>query len=108
MGPDNRMHYKIYQTRRANKWLKRKDGSTLMIRVVPNFSQGDGAEDHGILEYLLYEEDFRGLNALLPPYLGRILFDNEHNWIYDGGVLTVFEEEQVADFICHFEHGEGN
>ena len=31
--------------------------------------------------------------------IGRILFDADDNWIYDGNVLTVNEQEDVAGFI---------
>jgi hypothetical protein len=31
--------------------------------------------------------------------LGRILFDQEDNWIYDGDILDVYEQEDLADFI---------
>jgi hypothetical protein len=30
---------------------------------------------------------------------GRILFDDADNWVYDGGVLTVSEQEEVAGKI---------
>ena len=111
------MLFKIYLTRTANKWLKRRDGSTLLIRVVPNFELQEEPLEQGILEYLLYKEDFGMFDVVFSPapagyvkpepdYLGRILFDSDHNWAYDGEALTVFEEEQVAEFICNFEHGD--
>jgi len=31
--------------------------------------------------------------------IGRILFDADDHWIYDGDVLTVDEQEDVAGFI---------
>jgi hypothetical protein len=31
--------------------------------------------------------------------LGRILFDNADNWIYDGQLLTITEQEEVAGLI---------
>lgn len=31
--------------------------------------------------------------------IGRILFDAHDNWIYDGNVLTVDEQEDVAGVI---------
>lgn len=31
--------------------------------------------------------------------IGRILFDANDNWIYDGDVLTVDEQEDAAGFI---------
>ncbi|MFD2872029.1 hypothetical protein ACFS5N_06095 [Mucilaginibacter ximonensis] len=34
-------------------------------------------------------------------YLGRILFDEQGYWIYDGEELTVAEQEQLGKFIQH-------
>lgn len=34
-----------------------------------------------------------------PYYLGRILFDEDENWIYDGDKFTPGEQEQLAVFI---------
>jgi hypothetical protein len=34
-----------------------------------------------------------------PDYLGKILFDTQGYWIYDGETLTITEQEQVAKFI---------
>jgi hypothetical protein len=31
--------------------------------------------------------------------LGRILFDADDNWIYDGTVLDVYEQEEIAGSI---------
>jgi len=31
--------------------------------------------------------------------LGRILFDEKENWIYDGDILTVEEQEEIAGAI---------
>ena len=110
------MLFKIYLTRIANKWLKRKDGSTLVIKIVPNFELQEEPLENGIVEYLLFKEDFGVFDLLsIPPpgyqkretdYLGRILFDSDHNWVYDGQALTVFEEEKLAEFICNFDHGD--
>lgn len=52
------------------------------VRIFPD--KGDG--------YQLYD-------ALQERYIGRILFDMAANWIYDGNVLTVDEQEEVAGFI---------
>ena len=40
-----------------------------------------------------------------PSYQGRILFDNKGNWVYDGGHLTIAEQEQLAAFIKHGDAG---
>jgi hypothetical protein len=42
--------------------------------------------------YALY-----GRDAGMP--IGRILFDEEDNWIYDGMVLSLMEQEDLAGFI---------
>lgn len=43
--------------------------------------------------------DYQLQDALSGRGLGRILFDNNNNWIYDGNTLTVGEQEEVAGFI---------
>jgi hypothetical protein len=35
-------------------------------------------------------------------YCGRILFDTDHNWIYDGDRYRVDEQEQLARFIMEY------
>jgi len=52
------------------------------VRVMPD--KGDG--------YLLYD-------VLREIPIGRILFDADDNWIYDGNVLTIDEQEDVAGLI---------
>jgi hypothetical protein len=32
-------------------------------------------------------------------FIGRILFDSEDNWIYDGTLLSVEEQEELAGSI---------
>jgi hypothetical protein len=72
-----------------NAWLKRKNGPDEVVSVVPD-TECRGA----MLVYHLrkaYEDE----------YLGRILFDEQGYWIYDGNVLTVAEQEQLGRFIQH-------
>lgn len=38
-------------------------------------------------------------DALEERFIGRILFDADGFWIYDGAILTVDEQEDVAGFI---------
>jgi len=52
------------------------------VRIFPDL--GDG--------YELYD-------ALQERYIGRILFDTAANWIYDGNVLALDEQEEIAGFI---------
>jgi hypothetical protein len=59
-----------------------KTSAERWIRIFP---------DHGDL-YLLYD-------ALQERTIGRILFDADENWIYDGTVLSISEQEEMAGFI---------
>ncbi|RFZ85190.1 hypothetical protein DYU05_06200 [Mucilaginibacter terrenus] len=56
----------------ANRW----------VRIFPD--QGDG--------YPLYD-------ALQECNIGRILFDADGNWIYDGTALNIEEQEEIAGAI---------
>lgn len=73
-------------------WVKRKNGAGEIIRVMLDPSGGSK-----VIAYNLY-------NAFdeHPDYLGRILFDAKGYWIYDGSVMSIDEQEQLAKFIiCH-------
>lgn len=72
-----------------NAWLKRKSGPDEVVSVIPDIECRDAALVYDL--YSAYEMDF----------LGRILFDNEGYWIYDGELLTVAEQEQLGKFIQH-------
>lgn len=72
-----------------NAWLKRKSGPDEVVSVIPDMECKDAALVYDL--YSAYEMD----------YLGRILFDNEGYWIYDGELLTVAEQEQLGKFIQH-------
>ncbi len=76
----------------AKAWLRRKKGPDEIIRVVP------AVENYGTVTayhlYPAYEE-----NA---DYLGSILFDRNGYWIYDGELLTIGEQEQLAEFIINY------
>ena len=37
-----------------------------------------------------------------PDYLGRILFDDNDNWIYDGDTLSIDEQELIGEFIQNY------
>lgn len=60
-----------------NAWLKRKSGPDEVVRVIPDLECKDATLVYDL--YSAYENDF----------FGRILFDNQGYWIYDGEVLTV-------------------
>jgi hypothetical protein len=70
-----------------NSWIKRKNGPDEVVSVIADIQSGDAA-----LVYNLY-------TAFEETYLGRILFDNQGYWIYDGNELTVSEQEQLSKFI---------
>jgi len=72
-----------------NAWLKRKNGPDEVVNVVL-----DEQCPVATLVYNLYI-------AFDEAYLGRILFDDQGFWIYDGTKLTVDEQEQLGKFIQH-------
>ena len=72
-----------------NAWLKRKSGPDEVVSVVPVMECKDATLVYDL--FTAYENEF----------LGRILFDNEGYWIYDGNLLTVAEQEQLGQFIQH-------
>ena len=73
-----------------NAWIKRKNAPDEVVSVMPAIQCTDAA-----FVYNLY-------TAFDKAYLGRILFDEQGYWIYDGEQLTVMEQEQLGKFIrCH-------
>jgi hypothetical protein len=80
-------------TQEAKAWIKRSKSDDEIVRVIPAIDN-----DGPVLSYELftaYEEH--------PDNLGRILFDAQGYWIYDGNVLTVTEQEQLAKFIINYK-----
>ncbi|MCJ8209747.1 hypothetical protein MUY27_08500 [Mucilaginibacter sp. RS28] len=75
----------------AKAWIKRKNGTGEIIRIVQEYQPGDKIKCFKL--YTAFEDD--------ADYLGRILFDTENYWIYDGEILTVDEQEQLAQFIIN-------
>lgn len=73
--------------REAKAWVKRKNGLGEIIRVV--YEQQNGLTVQVYQLYAAYEDD----------HLGRILFDEQGYWIYDGRKLSIAEQEQLAKFI---------
>lgn len=59
-----------------------RTGSERWVRIFPDL--GDG---HRLYDPMEEKE------------LGRILFDKDNNWIYDGQMLNVYEQEDLAGFI---------
>jgi hypothetical protein len=70
----------------AKAWIKMDKRPDEIIRIVPS--------DEGYELFAAYVPDQENI--------GRILFDLEGYWIYDGEVLTVDEQEQVAKFIMNY------
>ena len=62
-----------------------------MVRIVNDTTSPDAALIYNI--FTSFE--------IQPDYWGRILFDEQGFWIYDGEILTVAEQEQLARFIVY-------
>ncbi len=82
---------KQYLTAEAKAWLSRPNGSGEVIRVVPSYAPV-GQQCYEL--YTSYEQ--------VTENLGRILFDAEGYWIYDGYHLQVADQEQIASFIINY------
>jgi hypothetical protein len=78
-----------YLVTEAKAWVKRKKGPDEVIKVIPDIENANKGLCYEL--YTAYDEQ--------PDYLGRILFDAQGYWIYDGTDLAVAEQEQVARFI---------
>ncbi|MBB5394772.1 hypothetical protein [Mucilaginibacter sp. AK015] len=72
-----------------NAWIKRKNGPDEVIKVIQDIKCTDAS-----LVYNLF-------TAFDDISLGRILFDQDGYWIYDGEQLAVIEQEQLGKFIVH-------
>jgi hypothetical protein len=81
-----------YLTREAKAFVKRKSGPDEVVRVVPDPTHKKAAQCYQL--YTAFEER--------PDDLGCILFDAQGFWIYDGDILSIAEQEQVADFIINY------
>jgi hypothetical protein len=76
----------------AIAWVKRGPEAHEVVQIVPDVDwKGEG------LCYDLYTA-----YEPAPDHLGRILFDAAGYWIYDGQVLQIVEQEQVAKFIMNY------
>jgi hypothetical protein len=81
----------IFLAQEAKAWLKRKNGPGEIVRVIPD-TENDEVTCYEL--YTAYDEH--------PGHLGRILFDAAGYWIYDGEVLSIAEQEQLAKFIINY------
>jgi hypothetical protein len=76
----------------AKAWVKRQNGPDEIVRIVPALESKSKVLIYNL--YTAFEER--------PDYLGRILFDEQGYWIYDGETLTITEQEQVGKFIVNY------
>jgi hypothetical protein len=81
-----------YLINEAKAWLKRKGGPGEIVRIMPDLENNGAVRGYHL--YIAYDEN--------PDYLGRILFDMQGYWIYDGEVLSIAEQEQLARFIINY------
>lgn len=82
----------IALTKATKAWIKRKSRPDEVVQVIPDI-ENDGP----VLSYSLFTAFEQN-----PDYLGRILFDAKGYWIYDGDILTITEQEQLARFIINY------
>lgn len=82
---------KTFLRAEAKAWLNRRNGSSEVIRIVPAYAPV------GHQSYELYTAYDQTNEAL-----GRILFDTQGYWIYDGSDLSIVEQEKVAEFIINY------
>lgn len=81
-----------YLVNDARAWIKRVNRPDEVIRIMLDLQSKDARLCY--LLYAAYEQE--------PDYFGRILFDAQGYWIYDGETLTIAEQEQVAKFIMNY------
>ncbi|MDB5030631.1 hypothetical protein [Mucilaginibacter sp.] len=77
----------------ARAWVKRKNGPDEVVRILLDTETEDVVFCYQL--YTAYDEK--------PDYLGRILFDAQGYWIYDGNTLAIAEQEQLAKFIINYQ-----
>ncbi|MFD0767154.1 hypothetical protein ACFQZI_20030 [Mucilaginibacter lutimaris] len=80
-----------YIATEAKAWLNRDNGSSEVLRVISSAAPA-GQQCYEL--YPAYEQNDYDL--------GRILFDDNGYWIYDGSDLNIAEQEQVAAFIINY------
>ncbi|MEO6850983.1 MAG: hypothetical protein ABI166_10140 [Mucilaginibacter sp.] len=76
-----------------------KQGGQLTLRVIPEYNDATEALIYGGLAFQLFHVEVPGYEAPKMELLGRLLFDREENWVYDGDKLTIDEQEEAAGFI---------
>jgi hypothetical protein len=84
---------RIYLIKEAKAWLRKPRGPGHFVTIVPDME--DSSEVLAYNLFVVYEHN--------PEALGRILFDAGGYWIYDGDLLTIGEQEQIARFIINYQ-----
>lgn len=79
-------------TTEVKAYIKRGKNAGEIIRVVPDMETESKVQAYRL--YTAFENS--------PDYLGRILFDTQGYWIYDGSLLSISEQEQLARFIINY------
>jgi hypothetical protein len=88
--------------RPGNAWVKRRNGLEEIVRVVPDLEKRIDVSAYKLyVAYGAMGEDVP--DERNPDFLGRILFDAQGYWIYDGEPLSIVEQEQVARFIMNYK-----
>jgi hypothetical protein len=84
---------KIYLLKEAKVWIKREKGPGYFISILPDME--DASEVFAYSLFVAYGQQ--------PEPLGQILFDAMGYWIYNGDILSIAEQEQVAKFIINYQ-----
>jgi len=80
-----------YLLNEAKAWVRRKNGPDEVVLIVLDLECKDAEVCYKL--FTAYDES--------PDYLGRILFDVQGYWIYDGDTVSIDEQEQLAKFITN-------
>ncbi|WP_426671883.1 hypothetical protein ACPPVU_11655 [Mucilaginibacter sp. McL0603] len=86
------MFNNVYLFTEAKAWVKRKNGPDEVVRIIPAIKNEGRVKSYEL--FVAYD---------YPEYLGRILFDENGFWIYEGTVFSVPEQEQLAVFIINYK-----
>lgn len=84
---------RMAMTTEAKAWIKRNKDADEIVRVLPDVAQDEEQTTYHLFTAFDAHSD----------YLGKILFDANGFWIYDGEMLNVYEQEQLADFIINYK-----
>ena len=84
---------RIYLIKEAKAWLRKPDGPGHFVTIVRDVENSGEVLAYNL--FVAYEHN--------PERLGRILFDAGGYWIYDGNLLTIEEQEQLAKFIINYQ-----